>query len=102
MKLSSLFTEERRQSAKKAARKTMKGSVAFSSALLFGTNESQGLLRTLGQASAEAGKNVWDALPENTSAAQSDSDETWQSVPDGYHHGPEGYGDYMGGYKISD
>ncbi|WP_353980909.1 hypothetical protein [Salinicola endophyticus] len=99
MKLTSLFTEQRRQAAKKAARRTMKGSVAFSSALLFGTNESQGLLRTLGQASAEAGKNVWSSLPKDSTASpMPDSPEE----SDGYRHGMQGYGYYSGGFKIHD
>lgn len=38
--------------SKDRARKLAKGSAAFTSALLFGTSESQGLLRTFGQASA--------------------------------------------------
>ncbi|GHB26510.1 hypothetical protein [Salinicola rhizosphaerae] len=37
---------------KDQARKLAKGSVAFTSALLFGTNESQGLLRTLAESAA--------------------------------------------------
>ncbi|WP_322528625.1 hypothetical protein R5R73_01975 [Salinicola sp. LHM] len=40
------------------ARKVLKGSAAFTSALLFGNGESQGLVRTFGQASAEAGKGI--------------------------------------------
>ncbi|MDF9434630.1 hypothetical protein [Chromohalobacter israelensis] len=40
------------------ARKVLKGSAAFTSALLFGNGESQGLIRTFGQASAEAGKTI--------------------------------------------
>ncbi|WP_110689428.1 hypothetical protein [Salinicola endophyticus] len=97
MKLASLLTEERRQAAKKAARKTMKGSVAFTSALLCGTNESQGLLRTLGQASAEAGKKVWDALPERNYEEERRRENEY-----GYRYGNEGYGYYMNGYKVED
>ncbi|MFM9271832.1 hypothetical protein ACJ7V3_16475 [Halomonas elongata] len=41
------------------ARKVLKGSAAFTSALLFGNGESQGLVRTLGEATAEAGKNLF-------------------------------------------
>ncbi|MGQ7245124.1 hypothetical protein ACUN9V_16870 [Salinicola sp. V024] len=39
------------------ARKLAKGSAAFTSALLFGTNESQGLLRTLGESSKHSDGN---------------------------------------------
>ncbi|WP_342595567.1 hypothetical protein AAGT95_03530 [Salinicola lusitanus] len=39
------------------AKKLAKGSAAFSSALLFGTNESQGLLRTLGESSKHSDGN---------------------------------------------
>ncbi|ALM54082.1 hypothetical protein [Halomonas huangheensis] len=81
------------------ARKVLKGSAAFTSALLFGTKESQGLIRTLGQASAEAGKNVWNSLPEDrTSTPMPDSLEE----QDGYRYGHNGYGYYMGGFKVHD
>lgn len=85
------------------ARKVLKGSAAFTSALLFGTKESQGLIRTLGQASAEAGKNVWNTLPEDrTSTTTDDETPVYSWMKDGYREGPEGPGYYMGGFKVDD
>lgn len=81
------------------ARKVLKGSAAFTSALLFGTKESQGLIRTLGQASAEAGKNVYDAIPENSSSS-THGDGYWTKK--GYGYGHEGYGYYVNDIKIHD
>lgn len=83
---------------KNQARKLAKGSVAFTSALLFGTNESQGLLRTLSQVSLTVPHEDG-----SSSKARNSIDEDCQIIPDGYHHGgPEGPGDYMGGLKIQD
>lgn len=86
------------------ARKVLKGSAAFTSALLFGTKESQGLIRTFGQASAEAGKNVWNSLPEDHSPTFVDADSISDgSMEDGYHYdGPEGSGYYENGFKMND
>lgn len=78
------------------ARKVLKGSTAFTSALLFGTNESQGLLRTLGEASIESSKKA-------LSTYSKVSDEEARRENDfKYRHGPEGDGYYMNGYKVSD
>ena len=96
MKLASLFTEQRRQ----AAKRTMKGSAAFTSALLFGTNESQGLLRTLGQASLEAGGKILAAKTGTDSQDEEEFGYSWSK--EGYREGPEGYGFYSGGQKIHD
>jgi len=85
------------------ARKLLKGSAAFTTALLFGTEESQGLVRTLREASAEAGKNVLKGTGEGSSPMQTSESEGYYSyMEDGYHLGPEGPGYYVGGIKLDD
>ncbi|MFC3282115.1 hypothetical protein [Litchfieldella rifensis] len=43
-------------------KRLLKGFAAFTSALLFGNGETKGLVRMLGAASLEAGKNVSQAI----------------------------------------
>lgn len=73
------------------ARKVLKGSAAFTTALLFGNGESQGLIRTFGQASAEAGKSVLSAL------AKGNEESSCPITRGGYREGPDGYGYYSPG-----
>lgn len=70
------------------ARKVLKGSAAFTSALLFGTKESQGLIRTVGEATAEASKNLLK------SQRQTDIENALRSHEE--QHGT--YGDFGEGY----
>lgn len=82
------------------ARKAVKNSIALGSTLLFGTEESQGLLKTVGEVSVKVGRNILDAAAESSSTSTSDSSD-YEIVPDGYHYdGPEGAGEYLGGMKV--
>lgn len=82
------------------AQKAAKSSIAFGSTLLFGTEESQGLLKTVSEVSAKVGRSVIDAAADSSPTTTADSDD-WQIISDGYHHdGPEGAGEYMGGMKV--
>lgn len=72
------------------AKKLAKGSAAFSSALLFGTNESQGLLRTLGEASGENNRSRKADHPDDSEELTYRYDKL------------DGPGYYIGGLKVID
>ncbi|WP_069383091.1 hypothetical protein [Halomonas caseinilytica] len=91
------------------ARKVLKGSAAFTSALLFGTEESQGLVRTLSEASAEAVKNIFKSQRQADIECALRNHEQWrkEQAQSGKgqedtvsYYGPEGSGAYMNGVKI--
>ena len=81
----------------------LKGAKAFTGTLLFGSDESQGLIKTLGSASLEAGKNFGSAIldikeddKDNFVAIGGES-----GVPDGWGCGYQGYGYYEHGVRVN-
>ena len=72
----------------------LKGAKAFTGTLLFGSDESQGLIKTLGSASLEAGKNFSSAMLE----IKEDDKDNFVAL--GGEPGiPDGWG--LGGYQGS-
>ena len=86
----------------------LKGAKAFTGTLLFGSDESQGLIKTLGSASLEAGKNFGSAMLNDSSQKKTGLNDPFNSrardeclgfvdfTSDGYGYGPEGWGYYQG------
>lgn len=68
------------------ARKLLKGSAAFTTALLFGTEESQGLVRTLSEASAEAGKSVFGSKKDSSSSSETEELDMYGLGGPGYYN----------------
>ncbi|EPC00625.1 hypothetical protein L861_06705 [Litchfieldella anticariensis FP35 = DSM 16096] len=58
------------------AKQLLKGSVAFTSALLFGNGETKGLVRTLGAASLEAGKNAYKVFFHTPAQSSTEEEES--------------------------
>ncbi|EXJ09676.1 hypothetical protein [Nitrincola nitratireducens] len=82
--------------------KLLKGAKAFTTSLLFGSNESQGLIRTLGSASLEAGKNLGAAILDTK---EDEKDRIVAiggdpNIPDGIGIGIQGSGYYKDGFLL--
>ena len=90
--------EERECTHKLTARLALKGSAAFTSALLLGNKEtgSKGLLRTLGSAAAVGAAGFLASM-----AAQPSQDDNKKSN-DGWRDGHSGYGYYYGDWRLDD
>lgn len=80
----------------------LKGAKAFTGTLLFGSDESQGLIKTLGSASLEAGKNFGSAILD---IKEDDKDNFvaigGEDVPDGWGWGYQGPGYYKHGVRVT-
>lgn len=89
-------------------KKLMVGAKAFTATLLFGSDDSQGAIKTLGAASLEAGKNFSLAMLKGTPQQKNAFNDPFNSrardeslgfvdfTSDGYGYGPEGWGYYQG------
>ena len=90
--------DDTRQSAKRL----LKGSAAFTSALLFGNRDtgSKGLLWTLGAATGVAVVGAAKALASAPSNNSSQEDQESLFGEDGWRNGHLGYGYYVGHQRI--
>ena len=86
----------------------LKGAKAFTGTLLFGSDESQGLIKTLGSASLEAGKNFSSTMLEQLTHIKDEQGRIDRvtavggdpNIPDGEGIGLEGSGYYENGILI--
>lgn len=83
--------------------KFLKGAKVFTGTLLFGSDESQGLIKTLGSASLEAGKNfgavMLDTKEDDQNRFVALGGE--QDIPDGWGWGHQGPGYYEHGVRVT-
>ena len=82
----------------------LKGAKAFTGTLLFGSDESQGLIKTLGSASLEAGKNFSSAMLSETSTKDCNESNSFLygdlDMTDGWGIGRQGSGYYKDGLLL--
>lgn len=90
---------------RQTAKRLLKGSAAFTSALLFGNRDtgSKGLLWTLGAATGMAAVGAAKALasaPSTTSSQGGPEEPSPENMQDGWRNGHAGYGYYFGNHRM--
>ncbi len=85
-----------------SSKRLLKGSAAFTTALLFGNAEtgSKGVLRTLGAASAVAMLGATKCLASMAAQSSTKEEEDAGIIEDGWGWGADGYGYYRGGFRM--